>query len=257
MTGLVVVLLTAIPVGACGYLGFRMGGPRLARRIGVVLIAGACGAAVGFAGMAWGWSWPFGLLTPACCALLAAAGAWIVAMRRVAADGDSVASARSVGAGLGALCGVMIAGSLWIVAALGEGVAASPAATKAAPPATHGWTHALVRTANRGFVRHLPLLGPLGDEVEATIAILNSPPEARRKLARARRFDRLTQLGSYRTLAADEEVSADLDSVRRGNVLALYRLQRNPNVVAFMQEDEVRALLPSLRPSTLVNELER
>ncbi|MHC4452508.1 MAG: hypothetical protein ACYS0E_20590, partial [Planctomycetota bacterium] len=103
-----------------------MGGASLARKVGICLIAGACGSAIGVAAIAWGWSWPLGLLTPAGVALLVAAGVWVAAWRRVAGQGDPVSSARAVGAGLGALCGVMIAGSLWIVAALGEGVAAAP-----------------------------------------------------------------------------------------------------------------------------------
>jgi len=264
VTILLVVLLTAIPVATCGYVGSRLGGRRLARSVGGFVLASACGAALGFAALRFGWSRPFGLLTPAVAALLATGATWFAVLRWLPTDRDHTASRneRLFGAGLGAVCGVMLAGSLWIVATLGEGVAGSaeapgaPVPTQAAASATPSWTLALVRTANRGFVRHLPVLGPLGDEMEATVAILNSSPEARRKLARGRHWERLTHLASYRDLANDAEFDRDLASVRNGNVLALYRLQRNPRVVAFMQEDEVHALLPELRPSALARELE-
>ena len=250
MTPIFVALLTAIPVAACGYLGSRLGG----RRLAAFVLASVCGAALGFAGLRFGWSWPFGLLTPAVIALLATGTASFVVVRWLAHTNSG--GERLLGAGLGAVCGVVVAGSLWIVAALGEAAAAAPGPTQASAPASRGWTHALIRTANRGFVRHLPVLGPLGDEVEATVAILNSSPEARRRLVQGRHWEGLTQLASYRDLANDAEVDRDLASVRRGNVLALYRLQRNPRVVAFMHEDEVRALLPELRPSALARELE-
>jgi len=250
VTVLLVVLLSAIPVAACGYLGARWGG----RRIGALLLGGACGAALGFWGLRLGWSRPFGLLTPLVAALLASAAVAGVALRRFAADPAPTTRSRRIGAGLGAICGVAVAGSLWTAAALGEGIAASP--QPRAEPAERGWVQALVHTANHGFVRHLPLLGPLSDEVEATIEILNAPAAARRQLAEGRQWERLTELDSYRELAGDEEVAADLAAFRRGNVLALYRLQRNRRVITFMREEQVRALLPTLRPTTLARELE-
>jgi len=249
VTALVVVLLTALPMAACGYAGWRLGGRRLAASMGGFALA----SSVGVAGMHFGWTWPFGLLTPAVATLLTAVAAlWLLA--RWTPDGVTPRE-RSLGAALGAVSGILLAGTLWIAAALGEGVATAPQqATEV--PAAHGWTHALVRTANRGFVRHLPVLGPLGDEVEATVAILNAPLEARRELAEGRQWQRLTELPSYHTLTNDEEVQRDLESVRDGSVLALYRLQRNPHVVAFMREPEVRALLPGLRPTVLARELQ-
>ena len=254
MTILLVVLLTALPVAACGYVGWRLGGRRLAASVGGFALASACGAAA----LHFDWTRPFGLLTPAVVTLLATVATWLAVRHWMAADRAPAVSrrARFYGTAIGCVWGTVIAGILWIGAALGEGVAAAPEPEATAPPASRGWAHALIRTANRGFVRHLPLLGPLGDEVEATVAILNSSLEARRTLARGRRWRQLTRLPTYDALANDAEVARDLDSVRRGNVVALYRLQRNARVVAFMQEPEVRALLPELRPSSLMHEIE-
>lgn len=253
MTTAVVVLLSAIPVAALGFLGARWGG----RRLGTHLIALTCGATFGYWGIRWGWSRPFGLLTPLIAALVTCALVARLALRHSVAGAFVSATNRRVGAGLGAICGVTVAGTLWTAVALGEGIADAPRAPSAATESSaQGWIHSLVRAAHHGFVRHLPLVGPLGDEVEATIAILNAPLEARRHLAEARQWRRLARLDSFRALLADREVVADLDELGRGNVLALYRLQRNPRIIAFMQEEQVRALLPDLRPTTLARELE-
>ncbi len=247
MTTLVVVLLTALPMAACGYLGWRLGG----RRLAASMCGFALASSVGIAGTHFGWTTPFGLLTPAVATLLTAVATCWLSLRWLPAGSGQ--RERSWGAALGALSGLAVAGSLWIAAALGEGVAAAPHQDALTP--TQSWTHALVRTANRGFVRHLPVLGPLGDEVEATVAILNAPLEARRELAQGRQWKHLAKLPSYHALAHDAEVQRDLESMRDGSVLALYRLQRNPHIVAFMREPEVRALLPGLRPTVLAREL--
>ena len=252
MTALFVALLTALPMAACGYAGWRLGGRRLAASIAGLALA----SSVGIAGLHFGWSKPFGLLTPTVAALVTACAAyWVVGHWK---PERCSRRERYLGAALGAASGTLLAGTLWIAAALGEGVATAPQHTAApdAAPTPHSWTHALVRTANRGFVRHLPVLGPLGDEVEATVAILNAPLDARRELAKGLEWNRLTELSTYRELANDEEVQRDLESVRRGNAVALFRLQRNPHVIAFMREPEVRALLPGLRPTALARELQ-
>ena len=61
---------------------------------------------------------------------------------------------------------------------------------------------------------------------------------------------------SYRALRDDAEVERDMDALRAGNVLAIYRLQRNPKIVRFLEEPEVQAILPKLRPTVLAREIQ-
>ncbi|MEM8882878.1 MAG: hypothetical protein AAGD14_02270 [Planctomycetota bacterium] len=249
MTALVVVLVTLVPVLAGAYAGWRQGGRRMA--ISVASLMGA--ASIAGVGVSVGWSWPFGLLTPFVAAVLAIA-AVAFALRRYRPPVPSRRE-RAFGAVVGTLAGTTLAASLWLAAAIGEGVVA-PAPETSAAPGQRGFAQELVRTANRGFVRHLPWVGELGDEVEATVAILNSSEDARRRLAEGRQWQQLAELPSYQALLEDEEVERDLESVRNGSVLALYRLQRNPHVVAFMREPTVQEMIPDLRPSVLVKEIE-
>jgi len=267
VTALFVGLLTALPIGACALVGTRWGGRRLACRGGGLFLAGVFGAAVVAAGFRAAWYRPLGLLTPVAAAAVGFVVAWYLFARylpkilRIDRTAPVGKKDRVVGAMVGAAAGVIVAGSLWIAATLAEGVAASPSpeaaqAQEMEAPASRSWAHALVKTANQGFVRHLPILGPLGDEVEAVTFILNSSPLARRRVANERDWQRLTRLSSYRDLGEDPEVDREIEALRRGNVFAIYRLQRNPRVVAFLEEEEVQALLPGLRPSVLAQEIE-
>ena len=77
MIVLVVVLLTALPMAACGYAGWRLGGRRLAASMGGFALA----SGVGIAGTHFGWTWPFGLLTPAVATLLTAVAVCWLALR--------------------------------------------------------------------------------------------------------------------------------------------------------------------------------
>ena len=65
----------------------------------------------------------------------------------------------------------------------------------------------------------------------------------------------LTHVGET-IVEEDEDVAEDMEAVRDGSVLALYRLQRNPLVVAFIAEDEVQAMIVGMRPSALAMEIE-
>jgi len=241
MTAWIVGLLTAAVIGAGALLGARLGGRRTGSGVGGFVLAALLASLVASVGFRAGWRQPFGLLTPLMAGATVGMIGWFALARglarvfRAAPDASPGRGERGVGLAIGAVCGVMAAGVLWILGTLAEGLWAgshSPAACAAhagdggGAPESRGWTHALVKTANRGFVTHLPVLGPLGDEAEASIYILNASPEVRQRIATERDWEPLTKLESYRALRDDADVSRDMDALRAGNVLAIYRLRR-------------------------------
>ena len=271
MTGWIVGLVTAVVIGAMSLLGARVGGRRIGSGVGGFVLAALLAAAVVSAGFRFGWHSPLGLLTPLLGGALAGMTGWVLFARGLArvlrADPDAAIGKtdRRAGLAIGSVCGVLVAAVFWIVLTLAEGLWAGAQATAACAacavegerePEARGWAHALVRTANRGFVTHLPVLGPLGDEAEASIYVLNAPPELRRRVAEERDWESLTRLESYLALRDDPDVMRDMDALRDGQVFALLRLQKNPKIVRFLEEPEVQALLPELRPTVLAKEIE-
>jgi hypothetical protein len=263
VTEFFVAAVTLFAIGVCAFVGSRLGGRRFASSAGGLLLALVLGSAVVALGVQLSVYWPFGLLTPAIAGTTCFFIAWFVLTRMLARwlavdrEAPVVGRNRMVGALMGCASGVFVSGSLWVAAMLAEGVwTVRPPEQQVAAEASRGWTHALVKTANRGFVRHLPVIGELGDEVEATVFILNSSERARRHIASSRDLQRLIELPSYKALSEDDEVSQQMEAVRDGSVLALYRLQRNPLVVAFIAEDEVQEMIVGMRPSALAKEIE-
>lgn len=254
-------------MSVCGLLGMRMGGRRFASSAGGFLVALILGSAVTALGVTFSVYWPLGILTPVFAGATCLLVGWFVftrvLARRLAVDRKVPVTGRNriAGAVFGATSGVIVAGSLWIAAALVEGLLTSNSeepqseSALADPETSRGWVHALVKTANRGFVSHLPVLGPLGDEVEATVFILNSSERARRHVANGRDWQRLTELPTYIALNEDADVARDMVAFSEGSLMALYRLQRNPLVVAFIEEEQVQAMVVGLRPSLLAEEI--
>jgi hypothetical protein len=99
--------------------------------------------------------------------------------------------------------------------------------------------------------------GELGDEVEALVFVLNATPEAKQRLAFGRDWERIAALPSYRAIVENGEVLDEIERFRRGELSALYRMQKHPLILKFVAEPEVRKMLPKIRASTLARELER
>ena len=251
MNEVVVGVLTAAAIASCGMLGYRWGAPRALRAVLIVFTAWTAGGSIAVAMFALGAFGPLGLVTPALVGLFVLVVTGLVG-RRVWTTPER--SRPLAGAALGSVLGVFVAALVWMCAALLQGLASEPR-EKADAPEERGVFEEIVRTANRGFVRHLPVIGPLGDEVEATVAIMNASEEQRRRIAEKREWQELAELESYQALARDDELARDLNEFREGSLLALYRIQRNPRFLAFFEEERVQALIPGLRPSELVKEL--
>jgi hypothetical protein len=289
MNELIVLAVSAVPIGAGAVLGHRAGIRRTLLWASVRLLPLVGGGLVA----AWlfqaGIFEPFGLLTPVVAGLLVfVLCRW--SLPKVARTGGRASSrladhprpelgvaGRLAGAAVGGCSGACMAVSGWLLLILAEGLllprgrapptrgsdtteaGETPATREATPPSPSGageLLHDLLRTANRGFVRHVPVVGPLGDEVEAVTHILNADVALRARLARDLRWERLADLPSYRDIARDRELQDDLRRLAHGNLWALYRLQRNPRVLAFWKEREVQEAILGLRPSDLARRLD-
>ncbi len=274
MNEVLVIVLTSIPVCAGGVLGYRLGLLRLVRAGTPIVGAWGLGWYFASTGLSQAWFRPFGLSTPIVIGALASVAGWLVLRRLVAVlalkstgpEGRRPATPRHgplngfCGATLGGACGLLIAASAWLLLFLLEGLMAPPETMQAA--AIHAqarkttWARSLLRTANRGFVRHLPVIGSLGDEVEAVVILLNSDRRACEKLASRHDLARLVELPSFRAIAEDPHVLEELESVRNGDLSALYRLQKNPLILRFFKEKEVQKAIAGLSASSLARELE-
>lgn len=255
MTELAVALLTLGLVCACAVRGHAQGWRRAGRGVLRRVLPAAAAAALLGAGMTARWFWPFGLATPWIAAgLLLVGGAWALGRWLPQRDEAPGRGERWLGAAVGALVGTACAASFWLVLLVMAGGAAADSETARA--GERRWLEALATTANRGFVRHLPVVGPLGDELEALLVVLNADGDAHRALARAHDWERLAGLPVVQDALVDDEVGRELDAVRGGSLLALYRLQRHPAVLALFESDAVMRRVEGLRPSHLAAALD-
>jgi len=264
MSDALIAVIAVATISVCARLGLRAGGPRLFAAAGVLLLAWGAGLyAMGLALEA-RWFHPFGLMTPvflgAAIALALREILWRSLSPRLRWTNLGLPGVvwRTAGALLGAAGGLTLATAFWLLFLMARGSAtpepesASPAP---GPSERRGFVEGLVKLTNRGVVRHLPLIGPLGDELEAVCFILNTDPAIRAELARTPRWKRLLDLPTLLPILEDETIAEELDRVRRGNVLALYRLQRNPLILAFCEEEAVREFIEEVRPSLIARQL--
>jgi hypothetical protein len=267
MTEILILLLTAIPILLGIAIGYRSGLRRILWALCPLVAGWTLSLAVIIAVINARWFWPFGLFTPVICGLVSGEiarqllrGMLGKFSRKVAASSATTGPGhleRAAGASLGAGMGFCLAAFAWLAMLLL--VAALPSKTasigEATPPSAPSLPGALLEIAHRGFVKHLPLLGPIGDEVEALTYILKARAEARDELARELGWDQLAALPSFRAILGDRETVEDLDRLRDGDFKAVFNLQLNPRIIAFFEEEAVRKLVLETRPTDLAERL--
>lgn len=261
--------ITAVPVIGVATWGHRVGLRRLVRSLLNWLAVWGAGGVVAAAGFCLEWYVPFGLVTPVLLGLVAAVAARLCLGQRRAAE---VPTHRRWGAVIGGSVGFTAATLAWFAAALIEtAITALPEPTPVvarsvdptvetpAPPrevSVGDWTRVLVRTTHRGFVRHLPILGEYSDEVEGLVVVLNASRDARAALVERHELHALTEVPAFERILEDDELWTAVDDLAAGDVWALYALQRNRHLIAFVSDPRVRSAIERLRPSQLAREIE-
>ena len=262
--GVVAITVGAVFFGA--WLGSHCGGGRTLAWISKLLFSWGSGVALAAYGLRQGWHTPWGLITPIAAGLLAA-----ISMRTILAWRSKRSKRRSrlgflqrsSGALLGAALGFVLAIAGWQVALFTSSLTTqAPAAVafdendlkQAASDNKTAWA-SLAEVAHRGFIQHLPVAGPLSNEILAISTILKSPLEVRKEFARHKEWDTLLDLPSFQSIAHNESLFADIDAAVAGNFAALYRLQKHPLIVDFYKEEPLQAMIVDLRASQIASEL--
>lgn len=258
------VIISAIPISVGVLAGYRRGLRCLLTRVVARLPGWIAGGVVATILFEMGMFQPFGLFTPVAGGLVVfllvvwTAGRW---QRRDShkTEQELGRATRVAGSAAGAVFGALVAVLLWLCLLAVDGLTTRPGSSHdamSAEPRVDNLFHSLVRTANRGVIRHIPVVGSVGDEVEALSAILNSDATVRRRLAQELRWEGLAELESFRAIQRDLRLQQDIDRVARGNLWALYRLQRHPKIITFWKEPRVQEIIVGLRPSDLARRIE-
>jgi len=274
MDALLVGLLTALPLVVGAYFGFHLGGLRLLVWGRKVFVTWVCGIGVALCGIHFGWHWPFGLVTPVVLGLLTTLLVGWLLVRRGKGLVRKIKLGffqRNLGMLLGAVLGFMLAVAGWQVALFVDRLSPSvvPTMTSTVTPTMEleagssqqppeaqetAWA-SLVEIAHRGFIQHLPVAGPLTNEMLAVATILKTPQPIRNDFAKYKEWDSLANLPSFQAIADDEKLFAEIDAAVEGNLAALYRLQKHPLIIEFYQEESLQAIITHSKASQVADEL--
>jgi len=260
----------AITVGVVlfgAWLGAHCGGKRILAWLSKWIFSWGAGVALAAYGLRQGWHDPWGLITPIVAGLLTA-----IFLRMILAWRSKRAKCqarlgflqRSSGALLGAALGFVIAIAGWqivlftcrltaptpVVASLDDPL---PQQEEVADGKT-AWA-SLAEVAHRGFLQHLPVAGPLTNEVLAVATILKAPAVVRKEFAKHKKWDTLANLPSFQDIVDDEALFEEINAAVAGNLAALYRLQKHPSIIEFYKEEPLQTMITDMRASQIAIEL--
>ena len=71
------------------------------------------------------------------------------------------------------------------------------------------------------------------------VEIANTEEDARRQAIEELGFNRLHDLPQMRALLADEETQSDVQAAAKGNIAAVWRLQKNPHILKLLEAEEI------------------
>lgn len=267
----------ALAIGAA--VGRRVGARRALTQWTRMGLAWSIGGLTACACLRAGWLWPLGLLTPAVLGSMAglAAARWAAPPTPPATPPATLSAPpqiggadRRMGAVVGAGTAMLAITALWFVlstVALVDSVARQDSHHPAPNTIVHAGAttegemgdalRAVLDTTHRGLVRHLPIVGSWSDELAALIHVLDAPVADRRRLALDQDWQHLAELPAMQAALRDEEVTANIQALGDGDLLALYRLQRSAVILELLRCPKLRPLVEEFRPSTLAARLGR
>lgn len=115
----------------------------------------------------------------------------------------------------------------------------------------------LAHTIDSVALQWIPVVGSGSTTMMGLLEISTADEEVRRQALHELGFDRLFDVAQIRSVMEDAETRKDVEAAARGNVAALWRLQRNPKVLQLVDSEEVREAVDKLSLDEIVEAVRR
>ncbi len=102
------------------------------------------------------------------------------------------------------------------------------------------------RALNNALVRWIPAVGTGSDSLMSVVEIASADEDVRQKAAEALKIDHLSGSETFQRMLDDATTNDDLMAASRGNLLALWRLQKNPLIYEFYKSEEMQDVMARL-----------
>jgi len=155
---------------------------------------------------------------------------------------------RIIGAGVGVLLGVMIT---WLGLVYQTVIVASRQGTPSS------FSMGMARTLNNGVVRWIPGVGAGSTAVMDLVDIATAPDQVREQVVQDLNLDSLRDVPEMQAIIEDPDIRAEIESIQRGNILALWRLQKDQRILALFNNREVRDVLDRVSLDDIADAINR
>ncbi len=241
---------------AFGYLGYRLGGIRLA--LGLLPLV--------LAGFAVQWLGPlfFRLDLHRSLGLLGAIGAaiviglvlgealrFLIKKKLLSRDKERHQADRIAGVVLGAVIALCTA---WTGITLHRTLIARQQQTTGSFAAERSGLDRLGSALGTGVAHLLPGAGTYARDVNLLVELAGAPPAAREQAVRDLDLDKLRDLPELKAIQADARTIRDVEAAQQGNFVAVLRLQQNRLIIDLIETEEMQR---ALKHVTLQRLLER
>ena len=108
------------------------------------------------------------------------------------------------------------------------------------PSGSAAW---LARALNTAIVQWIPVVGTGSDAMMDMVEIASADEETRRHVLAQMELDDLRELPEMQTVLNDAATYEDVQQAGKGNLAALYRLQKNPLMQCLLETEEMARLL--------------
>ncbi len=266
MNDLVFVIVIFLPILIGCWGGGRVGWRRLGVFLAPWTISLILSSLLVYLGFHNGWYWPWGLISPLVLGLLChfvlTVTLFLIVRNRL--NPPSRSSPKTVskfwGGTLGTLCGGCFSLFLWLSLSLflitqEPSTPSEPRSIEEERSLVQQWGKEIVNTAHKGFIKHLPVLGPATEDINSIKILIEADNKHLEIVAEENGLDELSELPTFKALLKDESLMEDVKSVSEGSLKALYRLQKNELILEFVKEEKVKKLLKTVKPKDLADRI--
>jgi len=233
------IFLFIVAVGGLGYLGWRRGGARLGLALAPVLICSI------FLWIAGGIAYQIdmmrnlGLVWPALFLIIPGlVGGYLLRfwLRKKLPDTPGQRD-RMIGTAVGVLMGLVVTWlglvyqTVWVASHDGQ---------------PSSFNMGVADVLNGGVIRWIPGIGSGSDAVMNMVDIATAPEDVQREAARDLGLDKLNDLPEMQAVVEDPEIQAQIESIKRGNVLAIWSLQKDPRVLDLIKSPKIHEILKDI-----------